>query len=247
MGKLLKYELRKSWLTKLVVLGLAAVAELVFAYGLEFHNEDALALGIMFLVFIAIGGVMLIGVQSVVILHRDMNTKQGYMLFMTPRNTFQILGAKVLENGVSLLLAGAFFFLLGLLDMTLIFSRDGQIQRIWEFFQDFLRMMNSRIEINWQSMLFLTVMMLSSWLCTIVEAYFADILSSALLNGKKFNGLVTFAIFIALELVLNWLQRLVPGTMPVNTYLLLQALIAVGMTGVMYVASAWVMERYLSV
>ena len=59
MGKLLKYELRKSWLTKLVVLGLAAVAELVFAYGLEFHNEDALALGIMFLVFIAIGGVML--------------------------------------------------------------------------------------------------------------------------------------------------------------------------------------------
>ena len=247
MSKLLKYELRKSWLTKLAVLGIAAVAELVFLYGLEFRNDDALSIGAVLLLFVAIGGVIVIGVQSVVILHRDMNTKQGYMLFMTPRNTYQILGAKVLENGISLLLAGAFFFALGMLDISLVLGRDGSVKQLWDMLQTFMQMVNDRIRIDTLSMLAFTVMMLSSWLCTIVTAFFADILSSALLNGKKFNGLLTFLIFMALDLGMSWLQRQVPVSVEITTYLFLQALIALGLTGVLYAASAWVMERYLSV
>ena len=119
MKALLKYEIRKTWATKLILLGITAVEELAFLVGLYLMGREVdnyvTAVSISLLVVTAIAGVILIGVQSVLTLHRDMNTKQGYMLYMTPRNSYQIMGAKFLENGLSLFLAGAFYFLLGFL------------------------------------------------------------------------------------------------------------------------------------
>ena len=110
MGKLLKYELRKTWMLKLIVLGMTAAAEILFLVGLWTQQERALGLGVLLLSLLAMGSIMVIGLYSLVVLHRDMNTKQSYMLFMTPNSSYKILGAKVLENGLSMLLAGAAFF-----------------------------------------------------------------------------------------------------------------------------------------
>ena len=95
MSKLLKYELKKTWALKLMILGIAAAAEAAFLIALFLDNgnrRDFLGITILLLFFIALGGTILIGVQSVLTLHRDMNTKQGYMLYMTPKNSFQVLG-----------------------------------------------------------------------------------------------------------------------------------------------------------
>ena len=110
MIKLMKYELRKTMTIKLMILGATALAEIVFLIGLFANKNRMAAIGVGLLAMLAFGGVMIIGVASVVILHRDMNTKQSYMLFMTPNSSYRILGAKVLENGISILVAGAFFF-----------------------------------------------------------------------------------------------------------------------------------------
>jgi len=253
MGKLLKYEFRKTWAVKLMILGLAAILEIAFLAGVFLRNsqgntDNLIGTTAALLAFLALGGVMIIGIQSVMTLHRDMNTRQGYMLYMTPKSSFQILGAKMAENGLSLTLAGAFFFLLGLLDVTLLLSKLGQLEVLWKYFQDFVRMMNREIELNTRGVLCLVVEMLASWLATVSIAYLADIISSALLNGKKFNGLVAFLFFILLTMALNWLQHLfVPGGMPVISMLLVQAVVALIYSAVMYVISALVMDRYLSV
>ena len=235
MGKLLKYEMRKTMALKLILLGITAVAEVAFLITLYLNEKaaDTLALTSVLLFFIALAGTVLIGVQSVLTLHRDMNTKQGYMLYMTPRNSFQILGAKMLENGLSLLLAGGFFFLLGLLDVTLLFSKLGSLEDLWKMFQDFMRMINTEIQLNSWSVLCLVSEMLASWLATVSIAYLADIVASALLNGKK--G------------VLGWLQNLLRTGAAIETILLIRAGIALVYAGIMYAVSAWVMDRYLSV
>ena len=100
MSMLLKYEMRKTWFAKLIVLGVAAAAELAFLAALLFRNasgntDELIAFSTAALFMTALVGVMAIGFQSILVLHRDMNTKQGYMLFMTPRNCYQILGAKI--------------------------------------------------------------------------------------------------------------------------------------------------------
>ena len=249
MSKLLKYELKKTWALKLIILGITAVAELAFLITLflDTNNGNALAVTCLLLFFIALGGTMLIGVQSVLTLHRDMNTKQGYMLYMTPRNSFQILGAKLLENGLSLVLAGGFFFLLGFLDVTLVFSKLGALEELWKFFQDFVRMINDEIQLNAQSILCLVTELLASWLATVSIAYLADIVSSALLNGKKMNGLLSFLFFILLTILLNWIQNQFRTSVTIEALLLIRAGIALLYSALMYVISALVMDRYLSV
>ena len=249
MSKLLKYELRKTWALKLIILGVTAAAELAFLITLFLDTENHEVLGVtcVLLFFIALGGTILIGVQSVLTLHRDMNTKQGYMLYMTPQNSFRILGAKLLENGLSLVLAGAFFFLLGLLDVTLLFSRMGSLEELWKFFQDFVRMLNDEIQLNAQSILCLVTELLASWLATVSIAYLADIISSALLNGRKMNGLLSFLFFILLTVLLSWIQNKFRAGMAIETALLVRAGIALLYSAVMYVISAWVMDKHLSV
>lgn len=248
MSMLLKYELKKTWALKLIILGITAAAEAAFLITLYLGSQDrGLTVTCLLLFLIAMGGTMLIGVQSVLTLHRDMNTKQGYMLYMTPRSSFQILGAKLLENGLSLALAGGFFFLLGFLDVTLLFSRMGSLEELWDLFRDFVRMIDEEIQLNAQSILCLVTELLASWLATVSIAYLADIISSALLNGKKMNGLLSFLFFILLTILLNWIQNRFRTGATIEVLLLVRAGIALLYSAVMYVVSALVMDRYLSV
>ena len=249
MSMLLKYELRKTWALKLIILGITAAAELAFLITLflDTGNTEVLGVTCLLLFFIAMGGTLLIGVQSVLTLHRDMNTRQGYMLYMTPKSSYQILGAKLLENGLSLVLAGGFFFLLGFLDVTLLFSKLGSLEDLWNFFRDFVRMINEEIQLNAVSILCLVTELLASWLATVSVAYLADIVSSALLNGKKMNGLLSFLFFILLTVLLHWIQNQLHTGMAIEALLLVRAGIALLYSVLMYVISALVMDRYLSV
>ncbi|MBO4836520.1 MAG: hypothetical protein J5564_02375 [Clostridia bacterium] len=253
MRELLKYEMRKTRVMKLIALGITAVAELIFLIALlarnqEGNTDEILGICAVLLVFITFGSLLLIGIQSIVTLHRDMNTKQGYMLYMTPRSSWQIVGAKMLENGLSLALTGGFFFLLGLLDVTLLLSRMGQLAEIWRHLTDLLHSINADLHLDSRDLLCLTAELLASWLATVSIAFLADIISSALLNGKKFNGIITFLFFIVLTVLLNVVQhKLVPAGTGLQAMLLLEALIALCYSAIMYVAAVQVMDAHLSV
>ena len=127
-------------------------------------------------------------------------------------------------------------------------GRLGQLEQLWNFFRDLMTQFNAEIQITWENMLCLTGSMLTSWLATVAIAYLADIISSALLNGKKFNGLVTFLFFILLSLLLGYIQRAVlPTNAEMMTMLLIDIAVSLAYAAVMYVVSAVIMERYLSV
>ena len=144
MLRLLKYELRKTLSTKMILLAVTFVAEAVFLIGFWGKKDDTLAIGAVLLFFIAIIGVGLMGILSLVTLHRDMNTRQGYMLFMTPNSCYRILGAKVLECGLSILLAGAFYLALGLLDFSIILGEDSA-KEIWDMINRMIQAFNGQI------------------------------------------------------------------------------------------------------
>ena len=246
MLRLLKYELRKTLMSKLILLGVTLAAQAVFLTGLWGKKDNTLAIGAVLLFFIAITGIALMGILSVVTLHKDMNTKQSYMLFMTPNSCYRILGAKVIECGLSLLIAGAFFFALGCLDFSLLLG-EGTVRQIWDMLTELLRTINQQIAVDAPHISALIFGMLASWLCTITTAYLADVVSSALLNGKKWNWLVTCVLFIVLNYGISQILKLVPASIGVIPVLLWQGAIALGMACIMYVITARLMEKYLSV
>ena len=246
MLRLLKYELRKTLLSKLILLGVTLIAQIVFLAGLWGKKDTTLAIGAVLLFFIAITGIALMGILSVATLHKDMNTKQSYMLFMTPNSCYKILGAKVLECALSILLAGAFFFALGYLDFSLLLGK-GSNQQIWDMLNEVIRSINAQIIVDVPHVSALVFNMLASWLCTITIAYLSDVVSSSLLNGKKGNWLVTFVLFIVLNYAIGKLLSLVPASIGVIPVLLWQGMIALVLAVVMYVITARLMDKYLSV
>ncbi len=253
MLKLMKYEFRKTWFTKVILLAITVLAEIVYLIGLYADREGLLATGVFLLMLLAVGGLLVIGLGSVVTLHRDMNTKQSYMLFMTPNSCYSILGAKVLECGISILITGAVFFALGALDITLLFARNGELKALWDWVRELLGsvVFNGRpllSDIRLQSLLSVTFSLLSGWLLTVTTIYLAVVISSAILNGKRFSGLISFVLFLLLSWGCARLASLVSGSIgDLFTLMLVNGLICLVFSAIMYFVTAQIMEKRLSV
>lgn len=248
MIKLMKYEFRKTLFVKLIVLGAMALAEIAFLVGLWGDKERTLSLSILLLTFIALGGIMIIGLASVVILHRDVSTRQSYMLFMTPNSSTTILGAKLLENGLSIVMAGACFFALGALDITLLFAKMGQLEDLWQMIMSFLHSINQEITLDLPVMLSLMISILGNWISTVTAMYLGVVVANAMLNGKRFSGFLSFIIIVILLWAVSWIQMQAADIKAsIQTVFLIDAGIALLASLVMYIVTAQIMERKLSV
>ena len=253
MGKLFKYEFRKTLVTKFVILGITLLAEIVFLCGLWSNKENTWIIGVLLLTFTATGGIMFLGLQSVLTLHRDMNTKQSYMLFMTPNSCYKILGAKAIENFLSIMLGGAFFFGLGVLDIALLLKHYDELEEIWEILSSVLSAFGLDLH-RFDAGFFASIAfcLVAIWFAAITAAFLADVVSSSLLNGKKLNLLLSFALFIALICLMFFvisklnITAFVFKTLFTSAYIW-TGVIALGFAALFYVGAAELMQRKLSV
>lgn len=247
MLKLMKYEFRKTAFSKIILLVLTAIAELVFLAGVFLDMDDWLGMGVGFLVVIATFGILYVGIESLVVFHRDLNTKQSYMLFLTPNNSYQILGAKVLENGCSIFLTGAFFAALAAFDATVSILYIGGLAELLEIIDSFLKSIQIHIDIDTGMTLLIFFELLSVWLMMVVNGFLAIVLSATVLAGKRLSGLVSFLLY----LVIGWACGMILDCIPMPANDLLYYWLMVGgvlvLTGLMYVLTGWIMERRLSV
>lgn len=240
MFKLFKYEIRKTLFAKLVLLALLVIFEGIFLYGYWTGKDSTATLGLSLFLFTFLCGLLAIGIISLVTLHKDMNTRQGYMLFMTPNSTYRILGAKVAENGLSMLGFGAVGLALCLLDFSLI-------KQELKFITTFLENFGIGLTPTFPNLSALLAYIICDILCSVTTAYLADVISSSLLNGKKGNLVITFALFALLNFGIQKIISLVPASLGIVTVFLIQAAIALALATVMYIITARLMDQYLSV
>ena len=240
MLRLLKYEFRKTLFPKLVLLALLVIFEGVFLYGYWTDNNSTVTLGLSLFLFTFLCGLLAIGIISLVTLHKDMNTRQGYMLFMTPNSTYRILGAKVAENGLSMLGIGAVGLGICLLNFSLI-------KQELEFITSFLKNFGIGLTPTFPHLSALLVYIICDILCSVTTAYLADVICSSLLNGQKGSMVITFVLFALLNFGIQKIMGLVPASLDIVVMFLLQGAIALVLATVMYIITARLMDRYLSV
>ena len=212
MLKLMKYEFRKTAFSKLILLSITLLSEIVYLLGIFLKKDVFLSSGIGLVAkenIVATMGILYIGLESVTVLHRDLNTKQSYMLFLTPKSSYQILGAKILENGISILITGAFFAALAAIDAAAAYFYVGGLKEVWNMVNDVLYV-SMHISVDPVSIAFAFFTLLASWISYIVSADFAVILSASVLAGKKASGVVSFVIFIILSILLGMVLDRVP-------------------------------------
>ena len=246
MLKLMKYELRKTAFSKLVLLVITAVAELAFLLGVFLKKDNLLAIGIVFLFMCAVFGVIYIGIESVNVLYRDLNTKQSYMLFLTPKSSYEILGAKILENGISIVMAGVFFALLAALAITVATLYIGGLKEM-------INLVSSFMEINWSvtftpaEAAFYFFGLLASWIVYIVNADLSVILSASVLAGKKGSIIAGFLIFMVISAIIGKALDLIPVLQSTELTFVIYIAAAFAIAAVLYLISGWIMEKKLSV
>ena len=251
MLKLMKYELHKTFFSKIVLLVITAIAEVVFLAGVFLKSDSALAWGTVGLVLCGAVGIIVIGLESLVIFHRDLNTKQSYMLFLTPRSSYEILLAKLLENAISIFAAGLFFILVTAVDVSVAVLYIGGLEAFLDMIQS-LALTFADIQVDWEEYAreaavgFVTL--LASWVAVLAMGNLAIVLSSSILNGKKFHGFISFALFLAVSWIFSALEgAVIPQGLDLYVEYGLRIVYALAVTGILYAVTGWFMEKKLSV
>ena len=249
MLNLIKYEFRKTWALKGIILVITAIFEAMFLIGMLVDSDNMTGLSVCLLCLETMFGVFIIGVFGVYTLSKDLNTKRSYMLFMTPNSSYKILGAKLIENATSIFLGGIFFIVLGIADITALLSYSGELST----FVDIMVEVFNLAEMDSTYIFVSGIHSLSWWAYIVVVGFFAVIISSSLLNGRKYNGLISFILFLFIAITVSKIHTalIIAIFRDVFDFSLTRIIFGifyyVMLSIIMYVISAWIMDNKLSV
>lgn len=204
MLRLMKYEYRRNIAGILAMLAVIVLAQSYYLFAV-LRKEPYMAFGasglLAFVAFLSVLGMLIF---SVALYSRELSAKSSYLTFMTPNSMPKILGAKL----IAALLLGAFFAgifaALAIWDMNLMMKSfpDLELARtLAEQFADMANMSLAEITLN---IIAVAVELVVNFLAIVMMAYLAITLSATALQNKRLKGLVSFALFAALIVALEW-------------------------------------------
>ena len=94
---------------------------------------------------------------------------------MTPHNSYTILGAKLIENAGSILLAGVFYMVLALIDITFLAAYNGEIVEAIDLINEIL---GEHYSIDTYRFIMISFDMITVWIFNIVTGFFAVTISA---------------------------------------------------------------------
>ncbi|WMJ88727.1 hypothetical protein [Anaerocolumna sp. MB42-C2] len=251
MLKLMKYEFRKQVFSKLIILALVGLLEIVFFFGVVLDKENVIAMSMSLLAMFTFGALFFLAFESIITYSNDLKQKCSYMLFLTPNTSYSIVGAKVLTAGIQIILAGIIFFAVFALDGGVLIAKYNVLAEakkvILQAIDEFLK-----LKIDFSDIVSVVAVVLTSWISTITIAFFSITLSSTFLENKKFKGVVSFIIFIALNVVVTKVTHLFLGdiesyTSNLSIYFIWESVIALLFIVLTYIGTAWMIDKKVSV
>ena len=127
MGNLIKYEWRKQRMTRILILACLLALVVLFVAGAVLRNDTLVAISILIMTFAGMFGILYVGIENIVILNRDLKTKQSYMLWMVPHSTYEILASKIIAGILQMAFVFMAFFIAGAATLTITAASDGSL------------------------------------------------------------------------------------------------------------------------
>ncbi len=192
MFNLIKYNfLRKGFLVAIVlVCTILANLFVGFRYG-EFQ-----IVGFLSIVWAILSVLFLVDI--ILMYSRDLNSNEGYNLFMTPNSGYKILGSKVITAIIEGFIIVLFYSGLFLINMKI-------------FFGDEINFTNLDLPLGFSVahftvMLAFVLIMIIQFILTIFTSM---TIRKSLLSNVKFGGLISFVCFIAVNFAIGKFYQLV--------------------------------------
>ena len=254
MGKLIKYEWKKQRTSRMVIFAMLAVGILAFIWGMIFDDENVNAAGIIVVLMFSMSFLVLLytGIESILVLNRDLRTKQSYMLWMVPKSIWEILGSKFISAILQMFVVFASFVAAGCICLGVAVVRYGGIRAIFEGVQMFMQKV-LETHVAWGDVIVFAFLFFIAWAEVIFIGFLAVIMARTVLLRSRFAGLVAVILFFvlnyAVEKGLSLLHcipafadvRILAGWNPLDiVYYVLVCLVMFGVSG-------WVADKKLSV
>jgi hypothetical protein len=244
----MKYEaLRKVKLIviALVMFGLVELAILFTIY----KGGSALAFTMMLTFLLGFGGLIFLLIDSITMYSSDLYKKPGYMLFLTPTNSYQIIGSKLLISIIEATVGLAIFIGFMVLNYNIVYNKylnapGSSAKMVMDFFNNFSVLPTPN------EMILGVVSFIVSWFSFILTIYLAITIRKTLLSNIKFGGIFSFIFFLILQGIISYIRfkligngSITSGTNIINTYFIPSLIYSLVVSIIMYVSSSTLLSK----
>lgn len=201
MLTLIQYEMKKTAFMKILCFSALLIAQAFVLLGGATDNFVVIGLGAGLLIFFSFLIFFILGLSSMASLSKDLNTTQGYMLFMLPKHSACFLLAKIIESLISTFLAGVLVFLLFSFNVV-YFALDMEFyQDAFEMFWNLLMSGKGFGELSLYVIRFLSTAA-AFWIFLSTIAILCVTIQASLFKGKALGLAVSIIAFLFLFLYL---------------------------------------------
>lgn len=251
MLKLMKYEFKKQGFSKLVILCLVAIIEIIFLIGVALDKNSWIGTSMGILGIFSIGAMIFLAFEAILTYSNDLKTKCSYMLFLTPTTPYSIVGAKVIASAIQGIVAACIFVVIFAIDGGILIAKYNFFAEVKQVITELVKQFLN-LDIDVIAVLSVVVSILASWLSTITIAFFSITLSTTFLANRKFKGIISFAIYIGINILIYYVMDLILGNQIENSreivrYFYYSSLITLGFTALTYIGTAWMLDKKVSV
>ncbi|MBE6841317.1 MAG: hypothetical protein E7510_00610 [Ruminococcus sp.] len=205
LAKHVKYDLLKYKNALLAVLIGSGVIEMahIIAYLTEFKTLYVITVIILMIALFSAFFVLLI--YSIGIFSIDLSKKQGYMPFSTPTTSRTLIGSKIITTLIVSAATIVLILLYGGIDSYLA-AREAEPGLSLGYA---VKTILDELDGSWGYIAVAVINLIAQWVCNILTIYLALALSAALLGESKLKGLVSFGLWIGVNVVLSIISVIV--------------------------------------
>lgn len=208
MRNLIKYEWRKQRTARMIILTCLIAFIASFVIGTILNSDKIMGLSILILFFTSIFGVLYVGIESIVVLNRDLRTKQSYMLWMVPKSTWEILGAKCVSAVLQMLFVFVLFFATFAVTVTFTMAQSGLLGKLLKnvttLFSELMQ-----VNVNWLEIFCGVLILFLIWVSVIMTGFLSVILSRTVFLKSRFAGAISVILFFVINFLISKLYGLV--------------------------------------
>jgi hypothetical protein len=250
MLKLMKYELRKQAFSKLIILAIALLGEIMFFTGFIMDKSETIGLALGLLSLFTVGALFFIAFESIMTFQSDLKQKHSYMLFLTPNTTYSIIGAKVISSALQIMLSGLAFALLFIMDGAVLLAKYSSLNEINRALKEFVNL-QFNINLDYKYLVLVILVILVTWITIITLSYLSITLSATFLADKRGKSFISFVIFFIMIISIGKLEDFLLFALGINaindTSLIVGILFHVVVTIIAYITTAWMLDKKVSV
>ena len=209
MLKMIKYEYRKNIFSVIILLIVMAAIQAYTIGAALMDKRDHVVIGVTLFMVAASASYIFVLLYGILSYSRDLKNKDGYLVFMTPLSSYQIIGAKLLTTLITGVILVFIIGALGVVDYIAIaeaFNTDS----ILDMFEELLTVFGYDLTSILLSILGFVIIFLIQFFMTVTMAYFAISLSCTILQNSKAKGFISLIFFVIFYVVISVIASKLP-------------------------------------